>query len=184
MASKTALVPECGRKRCGKILIIRNMRDVVVENIDAVWLCNYGYTPSQYTPFLEMVLSARAEMFHKQKNYCQLPWSSVEPVVSSFMPRHVTQNAKSSCYKELTLPWVFTSNGGRSSIPIKHSLVELLWIHWDSNPYVLTCVTFSDKGKGKKKECRKEKKEKGKKKEIFFYTIWRNTLSKMGKIIL
>lgn len=46
MASKTVLVLEHGKEQSGRIHV-RSMYDVVVENVDAVRLCNYGYTPSQ-----------------------------------------------------------------------------------------------------------------------------------------
>lgn len=47
----------------------------------------------------DRVVAARGEMYHKQENYYQL-LKEREPVVSSFMPRHVMQNTKTSCYKE------------------------------------------------------------------------------------
>lgn len=47
MASKTVLVLEHGKEQSGRIPVVRSMYDVVVENVDAVRLCNYGYTPSQ-----------------------------------------------------------------------------------------------------------------------------------------
>lgn len=92
-----------------------------VENVDAVWLCNWIHTLSIYTVSRERVFSARGEMYHNQENYYRLLWrvnqeSAVSRQgVSCRMPNpHATK-------RQLVLPWFFVSHGGRSSTPVKHS---------------------------------------------------------------